>query len=164
MNAISRSNMNRIRLRAVALTFALITSGCGPNTRTVIHTDEAARAPILATGVKLPTSATNLYYAFQPQFADNINTWISFSAEAADCVSAAQAAARTKTPTPDFVSGTQSTSKAVTGGAAYHHPEFVSPRWDLSTVRSGTMFETNGLFVLIDKDKNRTYIAIRRPQ
>jgi hypothetical protein len=164
MRAIPNSNVNGMQPLAVAITAVLFTSGCGPDLRTVVHTDKAARAPILATGVTLPTSATDLYYAFQPQFSDYIDTWISFSADAADCVSAAQAAARTKTPTPTFVAGTQSPLKRVTGGAAYHHPEFASPRWDLSTVRNGTMFETNGLFVLIDTDKNRTYIAMRRPQ
>ena len=143
--------------------FALVVSGCGPDTRTVIQTDEAARASILDSGVKLPASARDLYFAFQPQFANYLDTWISFSAEAAECMSAAQAIARTKTPAPNFVSGTRSSSDAVSGGPAYHHHEFASPRWDLSTVRNGTTFEANGLFVLIDNDKNRTYIALKKP-
>ena len=115
------------------------------------------------SGVKLPISATALYYAFQPQFADHLDTWISFSADAAECISTAQALARTKNPKPDFVSGTRSSSDAITGGPAYHHPEFASPRWNLSTVRNGTIFETKGLFVLIDNENNRTYIALRKP-
>ena len=162
MSAISQSNGTK-RVRTVALMFALIASSCGPDLRTVIHTDKAAKAPILASGVTLPSSATNLYYAFQPQFSDHLDTWISFSAAPADCMSAAQALARTKTPTPGFASGTRSSSAAITGGPAYHHPEFASARWDLSKVRSGTMFETNGLFVLIDNDNHRTYIALRSP-
>jgi hypothetical protein len=47
--------------------------------------DESARNKIEGIGEKLPASATNLYYEFQPQFADYHDTWISFSASAADC-------------------------------------------------------------------------------
>ena len=78
-------------------------------------------------------------------------------------MSVAQAVARTKAPTPSFVPGTRSNRNATTGGPAYHHREFASSLWDLSTVTNGTMFETKGLFVLIDNDKNRIYIALRSP-
>ncbi len=135
--------------------------GCGSCTRTVVKTDENARSHIESSGVKLPASATDLYYAYQPQFADYLDTWISFTATAADCKSVAESLAGSKTSRPTFVSGTRSQSVAVTGGPAYHHPEFATTRWDLSTVTNGTVFETKGLFVLIDNDKSRIYISMR---
>jgi hypothetical protein len=138
-------------------------AGCGFNTSTVIRTDEAARSKIVSSGVTLPASATNLYYAFQPQFADYLDTWISFSATPSDCMSVAQAIASTKTNTPVFAVGTKSKDANVAGGPAYHHPEYASPRWDLSTVTNGTMFETTGLFVLVDTDKDRVYVSLRAP-
>lgn len=140
-----------------------ILTGCGLNTSTVVRTDEAARSKIVSSGVSLPASATNLYYAYQPQFADYLDTWMSFSATSNDCISVAQAIAGKKTPSPVFVTGTKSMHDNVSGGPAYHHPEYASPRWDLSTVTNGTMFETNGLFVLVDTDKNVIYISQRAP-
>jgi hypothetical protein len=143
----------------IFLILSIAVSGCGLSS--TVRTDEAARGRILSNGVKLPGSATNLYYAFQPQFADYLDTWISFTATPADCMGVVQALARSKTNAPAFVSGTRSRDDAVTGGPAYHHPEFASPCWDLSSVTNGTMFETKALFVLIDNDKHRVYISLR---
>lgn len=138
-------------------------AGCGFNTSTVVRVDEAARSKIVSSGVTLPASATNLYYAFQPQFADYLDTWISFSATPSGCMSVARTIASTKTNAPVFGVGTKSKDANVTGGPAYHHPEYASPRWDLSTVTNGTMFETTGLFVLVDTDNNRVYVSLRAP-
>ena len=140
-----------------------VVAGCGVDTSTIVETGEAARSRIVSNGVALPASATDLYYAFQPQFADHLDTWISFSASPADCLSVAQAVASTKTNAPVFVAGTPSRFDNVTGGPAYHHSEYASPYWDLSTVTNGTMFETKRLFVLVDTDKNRVYISLRVP-
>jgi hypothetical protein len=147
----------------ICMILSLAVSGCGLSTGTTVRTGEAARGRILSNGVRLPISATNLYYAFQPQFANYIDTWISFTATPADCTSVAQALARSKTNAPVFVPGTRSREDAVTRGPAYHHPEFASPCWNLSSVTNGTMFETKGLFVLIDNDNHRIYVSLRSP-
>ncbi len=155
--------MNMARLLTILLLCIGVSTGCGVGTGTVVRTDGAARSRIVSSGVALPASATNLYYAFQAQFADHLDTWISFSSSSADCTSVAHAIASTKTTSPTFVAGTKSKHDNVSGGPAYHHPEYASPRWDLSTVTNGTMFETKGLFVLVDTDKNRVYISQRAP-
>lgn len=158
-----RARMILLALAICALAFTLMFAPVWLATHTILRTDESARASIEAHGVTLPDSAKGLYYAFQPQFADHLDTWISFSASATDCKTAAEAIARTKAPDPRFIPGTRPGSDAVAGGPAYHHPEYASAHWDLSTVANGTMFETNGLFVLIDKDRSRVYIALRAP-
>src|SRR4051812_29634562 len=98
----------------IILILSIAVTGCGLDTSTIIVTDEAARNRIESSGVKLPASATNLYYAFQPQFADYLDTWISFTANPADCKSVAEALARAKTNAPAFVPGTRSRKDAVT--------------------------------------------------
>ena len=137
--------------------------GCGESTDTVIQTGATARSQIVANGVSLPSSATDFYYAFQPQFSDHLDTWISFSATPADCMIAAQAVAGKKIPTPVFISGTRSQHNNVTGGPAYHQPKYASSYWNLSTITHGSMFECKGLFVLVDTDKNKVYISLRAP-
>lgn len=151
------------RLLPYQILSILIFVGCGVYTKTVIETGAAARTQITANGLSLPASATDLYYAFQPQFSDHLDTWVSFSASQADCRSVAQAVASKMVATPVFTSGTRSKHKNVTGGPAYHHPKYTSIYWNLSTVTNGSMFECKGLFVLIDTDKNKVYISFRAP-
>ena len=146
----------------LCLLVALI-AGCVRSTKTIVKTGEAARSSIAASGVTLPASASNLYYAHQPQFSDNLDTWISFSANSTDCMATAKAVAGGKAITPVFILGTRSRSEAVSEGPAYHHAEYATPLWDLSTVKNGTMLETNGLFVLVDLDAHKVYIALRAP-
>jgi hypothetical protein len=148
--------------RLLCLFVALI-AGCVPSTKTIVKTGEAARSSIAASGVTLPASASNLYYALQPQFSDNLDTWISFSADRADCMATAKAVSGSKAIAPVFTPGTRSKSDAVTGGPAYHHAEYATPLWDLSTVKNGTMLETKGLFVLVDLDVDKVYISLRAP-
>jgi hypothetical protein len=143
--------------------FVALIAGCVPSTKTIVKTGEAARSRITATGVTLPASASNLYYAHQPQFSDTLDTWISFSADSAECMVAAKAVAGGKAIAPVFTPGTRSKSEAVTGGPAYHHAEYATRLWDLSTVKNGTMLETKGLFVLVDLDAHRVYISLRAP-
>ena len=143
--------------------FVALIAGCVPSTKTIVKTGEAARSSIAASGVTLPSSASNLYYANQPQFSDNLDTWISFSANSGDCMTTAKAFAVGKTIALVFNPGTRSKSDAVTGGPAYHHAEYATPLWDLSTVKNGTMIETKGLFVLVDLDANKVYISLRAP-
>ncbi|MBN2494537.1 MAG: hypothetical protein JXR96_08110, partial [Deltaproteobacteria bacterium] len=143
------------------LCLGVVILGCD---ETIVGMDDAARGCIAASGVHLPPTATELYYAFQPQFADYLDTWISFSASSTDCMSAARSLARLERDEPVFVAGTRSRSDAVTGGPAYHHPELATPRWDLSGVTNGKLFETKDLFVLVDTDRSRVYIALRSPQ
>jgi hypothetical protein len=151
-----------IRMIGIMTTCAVV-AGCGVSTDTVVRTGDRARSRILSSGVTLPISATNLYYAFQPQFADYLDTWISFSASPADCLSVARTLASAKTNNPALVPGTRSRFDNVTGGPGYHHPEYRSAHWDLGTVTHGTMFETDGLFVMVDTERNRIYISLRAP-
>ena len=139
---------------AIMVILAVVCAGCGLGP--VIKIDKAARGRIVSSGVSLPASATNLFYAHQPQFADYLDTWISFSASPADCMTSAQAISGTKTNAPVFVPGTKHKQ-------ANHHPESVSQRWGLNTITNGTIFETKGLFVLVDQDRNIVYISMRAP-
>ena len=152
-----------IRMMTIPAICIALAAGCGLNTDTVVKTGEDARKRIVSSGVTLPASATNLYYAFQPQFADYLDTWISFTANPTDCLSVAQIVAGTKTNTPVFVSGTRSRFDNVTGGPGYHHPEYASVYWDLDKTTNGTMFEADGLFIMVDKDRNRIHISLRAP-
>ncbi len=152
--------MRMITISAVCMILGV---GCGLDTSTVVKTGEDARSKIESRGVALPASATNLYYAFQPQFANYLDTWISFTANPTDCLSVAQAVAGTKKKTPVFVSGTRSREDYVTAGPRYDHPEYASIYWDLGKTTNGTMFETDGLFIMIDKDKNRIHISLKAP-
>ncbi len=104
----------KTRLRAARRLFALIALGCIAAALIfayvgyrflsdvvpfpVHRTGDSARTSIEASGVKLPASATNLSYDFESQFSTYRDTWISFSASAADCMSAARAIARTQAP------------------------------------------------------------------
>lgn len=151
------------RLFTKLIVIMLIMAGCGVNTDTVIQLDAGARSYIATNGVSLPASATDLYYAFQPQFSDHLDTWISFSATSADCIIVAQAVASKKVANPVFISGTRSQRDNVTGGPAYHQPKYASKYWNLSAVTHGSMFECKGLFVLVDTDKNKVYISLRSP-
>jgi hypothetical protein len=137
---------------AAAMIFAFIYSSFLPDMVPVHRTGRSARASIEASGVKLPASATDLHYDFESQFSTYRDTWISFSASASDCMSAARAFARTQAPAPQFVPGTQP-GLAITRVALRH--------WDLSAVKNGMVFETGDLFVLIDTDANTVYITLR---
>jgi len=126
-------------------------------------TGESARSRIIASGVTLPASASDLYYAHQPQFSDRLDTWISFSTNSADSMATAKAVAGIKAKTAVFSPGTRSKSEAITGGPAYNDAKYTTPYWDLSTVSNGTMFETKGMFVMVDLDVHKVYISLRTP-
>ena len=127
----------------------------------VVLTDEGARSKIEQIGVKLPNSATNLYYALQPQFADYHDTWVSFSANAMDCTNFAHRLASREIDAPVFVPGTRSRHEPVTKGPAYHQPALATPRWNLTTVTNGGVFEARRLFILVDTGNNRVYVSTR---
>ena len=124
---------------------------------------EKARKKIESYGLGLPKSATNLYYAYQPQFADRLDTWIAFSADSEDCMRIARKIAATKSDSPKFISGTRAKSEAVSAGPKYGYTGYATSLWDLSVVKAGTKFEIDGLFVLVDLDHNRVFISLRSP-
>lgn len=133
----------------------------GRSCDTVVLMDEAARNKIEEIGVKLPNSASNLYYALQPQFADYHDTWASFSATAADCEDFARRLASREIDAPVFVPGTHSRHEQVTRGPAYHQPALATPRWNLTTVTNGEVFEVRRLFILVDIGNDRVYVSTR---
>ena len=128
---------------------------------TVVLVDEAARSKIQEIGAALPNSASNLYYALQPQFADYHDTWASFSANVADCRDYARSLASREIDAPVFVPGPRSRHEPVTKGPAYHHPALATQWWNLAAVTNGEVFEARRLFILVDAGNNRVYVSTR---
>ncbi len=144
-----------------AVATGLVIHSLWASTDTVILTGHDAHSRIKDTGVTLPDSADELFYAYQPQFADYHDTWISFSVDPDACMAAAQELALLGSKAPVFVAGTRSRYAWVNGGPAYHHPELATRHWDLTTVTNGKVFEAKRFFILVDTDTSRIYMSLR---
>jgi hypothetical protein len=144
-----------------AIFIAAILTTCQSFPDSISHKGEEAREAILACGVPIPASAKDLFHAYEPQFAQHLDTWISFTASPADCTSVATALANAKAADPKFFPFKGAERDAPTEGPRGPGLYIPSPDWNIFAVNKGMAFKAKGFFVLVDNDAGRIYIALR---
>jgi len=120
--------------------------------------DGLAHVRCLERGVPIPNSAKDVYYFYLEGFV-NYREYFAFTVAPSEVHDVAQACAKRVAANPTFTNGTESAQWFVNGGPGHGHSKWPTPLWDLNSVKNGEMFEKGQLFVLVDTDKNRVYIA-----
>lgn len=123
----------------------------------VVVSDEAVRSRIAGCGVDLPVSAHHLYHAIAG-FMDHTE-FIAFSTAPSDAMPTALAFAQRATNAPFFTPGAKSKYGFINDGPGSLGPEWATQLWDISAVTNGQVFEIRQLFILVDAEKSRVYIA-----